>query len=41
MTSDITVPDSIGDDLLQAARDLQDETIELRRALHAEPEIGL
>lgn len=41
MTSDITVPDSIGHDLLQAARDLQDDTIELRRALHADPEIGL
>lgn len=32
---------SIGDDLLQAARDLQDGTIELRRSIHAEPEIGL
>ena len=31
----------IGDDLLQAARDLRDETVELRRAIHAEPEIGL
>jgi len=33
--------DAIGDDLLQAARGLQDETIELRRSIHAEPEIGL
>jgi amidohydrolase len=32
---------SIGDDLLQAARDLQEGTIELRRSIHAEPEIGL
>lgn len=31
----------IGADLLQAARDLQDDTIELRRAIHAEPELGL
>lgn len=31
----------IGPDLLQAARDLQDETVELRRSIHAEPEIGL
>ena len=31
----------IGPDLLQAARDLHDETVELRRAIHAEPEIGL
>ncbi len=41
MSSDMTIPDSIGGDLLQAARDLQDETVELRRAIHAEPEIGL
>ena len=33
--------DAIGDDLLDAARSLQDHTIELRRAIHAEPEIGL
>jgi len=33
--------ESIGDDLLQAARGLQEETIELRRSIHAEPEIGL
>jgi len=33
--------ESIGSDLLQAARDLQNETIELRRSIHAEPEIGL
>lgn len=32
---------SIGPDLLDAARGLQDDTIELRRAIHAEPEIGL
>ena len=32
---------SIGDDLLEAARNLQGETIELRRSVHAEPEIGL
>ncbi len=32
---------SIGPDLLEAARGLQDETIELRRLIHAEPEIGL
>ena len=32
---------AIGSDLLEAARDLQDETIELRRSIHAEPEIGL
>lgn len=32
---------SIGPDLLEAARGLQDETIELRRSVHAEPEIGL
>ena len=31
----------IGADLLQAARDLQADTVELRRAIHAEPEIGL
>ena len=33
--------DNIGSDLLQAAESLHDQTIELRRALHAEPEIGL
>ena len=32
---------SIGPDLLDAARGLQDTTIELRRSIHAEPEIGL
>lgn len=32
---------NIGDDLLEAARGLQDATIELRRSIHAEPEIGL
>ncbi|MCP3989027.1 MAG: amidohydrolase [Actinomycetia bacterium] len=32
---------SIGPDLLEASKDLQDATIELRRAIHAEPEIGL
>ncbi len=32
---------SIGPDLLDAARDLQDHTIELRRSIHAEPELGL
>ncbi|MGI9598719.1 MAG: M20 metallopeptidase family protein [Acidimicrobiales bacterium] len=31
----------IGADLLEAARDLQDVTIELRRSIHAEPELGL
>jgi len=31
----------IGEDLLEAARGLQGETIELRRSIHAEPEIGL
>ncbi len=31
----------IGADLLEAARSLQDDTVELRRAIHAEPEIGL
>ena len=31
----------IGPDLLEAARNLQDQTIELRRSIHAEPEIGL
>lgn len=33
--------DPIGEDLLEAARNLQGETIELRRSIHAEPEIGL
>lgn len=32
---------SIGEDLLDAARNLQPDTIELRRAIHAEPELGL
>ena len=32
---------SIGPDLLQTARDLQDQTVELRRSIHAEPELGL
>ncbi len=32
---------SIGPDLLQAARDLQEDTIEMRRLVHADPEIGL
>jgi hippurate hydrolase len=31
----------IGADLLEAARGLQAETIELRRSIHAEPELGL
>ena len=31
----------VGEDLLEAARNLQGETIELRRAIHADPEIGL
>ena len=31
----------IGSDLLDAAKSLHDDTIELRRTLHAEPEIGL
>jgi hippurate hydrolase len=31
----------IGPDLLDAARDLQDRTVELRRSIHAEPELGL
>jgi len=32
---------NIGSDLLEAARGMQDQTIELRRSIHAEPEIGL
>jgi len=32
---------NIGEDLLEQARGLQDATIELRRSIHAEPEIGL
>ncbi len=32
---------SVGPDLLEAANSLQDATIELRRAIHAEPELGL
>ncbi len=32
---------SVGSDLLDAANSLQDATIELRRAIHAEPELGL
>jgi amidohydrolase len=32
---------SVGPDLLEAARDMQDATVELRRSIHAEPEIGL
>ena len=32
---------NIGDDLLEEARGLQDATIELRRSIHSEPEIGL
>ncbi|MGI9608504.1 MAG: M20 metallopeptidase family protein [Acidimicrobiales bacterium] len=32
---------SIGPDLVEAAHGLQDTTVELRRAIHAEPEIGL
>ena len=32
---------SIGPDLLDAARDLHDQTVELRRSIHAEPELGL
>ncbi len=31
----------VGSDLLEAARQLQPDTIELRRSIHAEPEIGL
>ena len=31
----------IGEDLLDAARSLQGETVELRRSIHADPEIGL
>ncbi|MEM7321708.1 MAG: M20 family metallopeptidase [Actinomycetota bacterium] len=31
----------IGPDLLEAAKGLHDETVELRRSIHAEPEIGL
>lgn len=31
----------IGDDLLEAARSYQDATIELRRSIHADPELGL
>jgi hypothetical protein len=30
----------VGEDLLEAARSLQGETIELRRSIHAEPEMG-
>ncbi len=32
---------SVGPDLLEEARGLQDQTVELRRSIHAEPEIGL
>ena len=32
---------NIGPDLVQAAEGLHEETVELRRAIHAEPEIGL
>ncbi len=32
---------TVGPDLLTAARSLDDDTIELRRAIHAEPELGL
>ncbi|MCL4169747.1 UNVERIFIED_CONTAM: hypothetical protein GTU68_001264, partial [Idotea baltica] len=31
----------IGDDLLEAARSHQDATVELRRSIHADPELGL
>lgn len=31
----------IGEDLLESARGMQDQTIELRRAIHADPELGL
>ena len=33
--------DAIGPDLLAAAAALHDDTIELRRAIHREPELGL
>ncbi|MEM7094320.1 MAG: M20 family metallopeptidase [Actinomycetota bacterium] len=32
---------NIGEDLLEEARGLQDATVELRRSIHAEPELGL
>ena len=32
---------SVGPDLLEAARSMHDATVELRRSIHAEPEIGL
>ena len=32
---------AIGADLLEAARALQDHTVEIRRTIHAEPELGL
>jgi hippurate hydrolase len=32
---------SVGPDLLEAANSLQDATIELRRSIHSEPELGL
>ncbi len=37
----MTSTSQIGPDLLHAAEGIHDDTIELRRALHAEPEIGL
>ena len=37
----MTITSDIGSDLLAAAEGLHDDTIELRRAIHAEPEIGL
>lgn len=32
--------DNLGPDVLQAATDLEDQTLELRREIHADPEIG-
>ena len=37
----MTIANNVGPDLLHAAEDLHGDTIELRRAIHAEPEIGL
>lgn len=37
----MTISNTIGPDLLHAAEGLHDDTIDLRRAIHAEPEIGL
>ncbi len=33
--------EAIGSELVEAAQGVQDHTVELRRAIHADPEIGL